>query len=274
MALKRRDKGDAVKHLQRALNRLGSLLLVDGNFGAGTEAAVVDARHALSLPGPPEADDALLHALAALPEPSTELTAPGVTFIGREEVSSPVEYRRRFKHPVWPTEPSGITIGIGYDLRFVDAAKLRADWSDVLPADSIARLLPALGRPGSEALLAATAQVEVPLPAAMMVFLRRMMPEHIRTTRSTYPTLDTLPAARRTALISLVFNRGGDLVGERRSEMKKIRDLLAAGDDQGVAKQFEEMERLWNPATERGVIDRRRREATLWREGFAGLMLE
>ena len=274
MALKRHDQGEVVRNLQRALNRLGSLLLVDGDFGTGTEAAVVDARHALSLPGPPEADDPLLRALASLPEPSAELTAPGVTFIGREEVSSPVEYRRRFKHPVWPTAMSGITIGIGYDLRFANAAKLRADWSDVLPPDSIARLVPALGRPGSAELLAATALVEVPLPAAMRVFLRRMMPEHIGTTRSAYPTLDTLPPARRTALISLVFNRGGDLDGDRRREMKKIRDLLTTGDDSGVAKQFEEMERLWDPATERGVIERRRREATLWREGFAGLMLE
>ena len=90
MVLKRGDKGDAVKDLQRALNRIGSMLTIDGDFGQGTEAAIVDARVALPRPGPPTADDDLLRALDALPEPSAELTSAGVTFIAREEVSSPV----------------------------------------------------------------------------------------------------------------------------------------------------------------------------------------
>jgi peptidoglycan hydrolase-like protein with peptidoglycan-binding domain len=275
MLLKRGDKGQAVGDLQRALNRLGSLLLVDRDFGPGTEAAVADARVMLGLPGPPEADDGLLQVLAGLPEPSPELTAPGVTFIGREEVSSPAAYRVRFKHPVWPTPGSGITIGIGYDLAFVDEEKLVDDWSRFLPLDTIKRLFPVLRGPGSPARLAAVADVEIPLPAAMGVFLRRMMPEHVGKTRAAYPSLDTLPPARRTALISLVFNRGADLEGgDRRREMKRIRELLAAGDLAAVAEQFEHMTRLWDPASERGVIDRRRREATLWRAGFAALELE
>ena len=274
MVLRRGDKGDAVKDLQRALNRLGSLLLVDGDFGQGTEAAVADARVALRRPGPLEADDDLLRALTQVREPSAELTAPGVTFIGREEVSSPAEYRRRYKHPVWPTAKSGITIGIGYDLRFVDEAKLRTDWGAILPQDTLDRLLPMLGGPGSADRMAKVADVEIPLPGAVSVFLGCMMPEHVRHTRTSYPSLDSLPPARRTALISLVFNRGADLDGDRRREMMRIHELLAVGDVDRVAGQFEEMERLWDPATERGVIVRRRREATLWREGFAALQLE
>jgi len=89
MVPRRGDQNDAVRHLQRALNKLGALLLLDGDFGPGTEAAVAEARVTLGRPGPAQADDDLLQALAALPEPSPELTAPGATFIGREEVSSP-----------------------------------------------------------------------------------------------------------------------------------------------------------------------------------------
>jgi hypothetical protein len=274
MVLKRGDKNDAVRHLQRALNKLGALLLLDGDFGPGTEAAVAEARVTLGRPGPAQADDDLLQALAALPEPSPELTAPGATFIGREEVSSPAEYRRRYRHPVWPTANSGITIGIGYDLRFVTAAKLESDWSDVLPADAIDRLVPMVGTRGTADLLAKVADVDVPLPAAMAVFLKRMMPEHIGRARGAYPTLNTLVPARRTALISLVFNRGSDLEGDRRREMKRIRELLAAGDVDSVAEEFEAMVRLWDPVTERGVIERRRREAVLWRAGFSALQLE
>jgi peptidoglycan hydrolase-like protein with peptidoglycan-binding domain len=274
MLLERGDRGEGVKGLQRGLNKLGLLLLVDGDFGPGTEAAVADARAALNRPGPPRADDGLLEALSKLPEPSLELTAPGVSFIAREEVSSPAEYRRRYQLPTWPTEGSGITIGIGYDLRFATEAKLRADWAAVLPAPTIARLVPVLGTPGSSALLAQVKDVDVPLPAAVTVFLARMLPEHVGNTRAAYPTLDALPPARRTALISLVFNRGGDLEGgDRRREMKRIRELLTADDVDAVAEQLEGMVRLWDPAKERGVIERRRREATLWREGFAALQL-
>jgi putative peptidoglycan binding protein len=274
MLLKLRDKGDDVKDLQRGLNKLGSMLLVDGDFGPGTEAAVVDARVVLNRPGPPEADDALLQALVGASELSLELTGPGITFIGREEVSSPADYRRRFRHPVWPTDDSGITIGIGYDLRFVNAAKLQADWGDVLPTNTIARLVPALGTRGSDDLLAKVADIDVPLPEAIAVFLKRMMPEHVGNTRQAYPGLDDLSPARRTALISLVFNRGSDLEGDRRREMKQIRELLGAGDLDAIPAQFEAMERLWNPVTERGVIERRQREAVLWRDGFAALQLD
>ena len=274
MSLKRGDTGDAVKILQRALNRLPSLLLVDGDFGPATDVAVAEACAMLKRPGPPQADDALVRALTALPEPSAELTTPGVTFIAREEVSSPGEYRRKYRRPVWPTSDSGITIGIGYDLQFVDEAKLKADWGGVLPPDALVRLGTVVGVRGSSPRLESVADVDIPLPAAVSVFLRRMMPEHIGRCRATYPILDGLPPARRTALISLIFNRGGALEGDRRREMKRIGDLLLANELDGVAEQMESMTRLWDPVKERGVIERRRREATLWREGFAALQLE
>jgi hypothetical protein len=274
MALKAGDDGAAVKNLQRALNRLGALLLVDGDFGPGTEAAVADVREMLNLPGPPEADDTLLAALERIDDPSPELTAPGITFIAREEVSSPALYRTRFKHPVWPGIESGITIGIGYDLRFIDETELRRDWGPVLPTATVDRLLTVLGRRGSAELLRNVADIDVPLPAAVHVFLKCMLPKHVAATRAAYPTLDTLPAARRTTLISLVFNRGGKLDGDSRREMRRIRELLDVGALEPVAAELESMTRLWDPARARGVIERRRKEATLWRSGFPALGLD
>ena len=50
MLLRRGDGGDAVRDLQRALNRLGALLVVDGDFGSGTEDAILEARARLGLP--------------------------------------------------------------------------------------------------------------------------------------------------------------------------------------------------------------------------------
>src|SRR5687767_6110938 len=106
MLLKRGDSGPAVKGLQRDLNKLGSLLLVDGDFGAATVEAVGDACVSLGKPPSQQADDALQAAVAAVPDPFPPLTAPGVTFIARTEVSGPREYRRKFKNPCWPSAES------------------------------------------------------------------------------------------------------------------------------------------------------------------------
>jgi peptidoglycan hydrolase-like protein with peptidoglycan-binding domain len=276
MRLKLGDFGEHVKRLQRALNRIGSLLLIDGEFGPGTQAAVVEACAFVKRPVASQADDELIALLEMRPEPSPELTTPGVVFIGREEVSSPAAYRAKYRRPVWPPPPSGITIGIGYDLQFVTRAQFDEDWASVLPPATRARFLPTIGVTGSQALVDAVRDVDIPLPAAVDVFLRRMVPTHAARARSIYPSLDRLPPARRTALISLVFNRGSDLSGDRRREMKQIQSLLADGSEaavDAVADEIESMTRLWSPDTAPGLITRRRREAQLWRAGFSALRL-
>lgn len=271
--LKRKDSGEPVKTLQRGLNRLGSLLLVDGDFGPSTETAVTEACVALDRPPAKEADDSLVQHLTNLPEQSRDLTSPGVTFIAREEIASPSEYRRKYKFPVLPPAESGITIGIGYDLKFADRAKLQHDWGTVLSSATIDRLAAVSGRTGSQAMLNQVKDLEIPLLDAIRVFLDAMMPEYVRETRRIYPSLDTLPPNRRTALISLVFNRGSDLAGERRIEMRRIQTLLQGGDLEPVDEQFEQMTRLWAGTTAHGLVDRRRREAQLWRAGFSALQL-
>jgi peptidoglycan hydrolase-like protein with peptidoglycan-binding domain len=279
MVLRHGDTGEAVKTFQRGLNKLGSILLIDGDFGPGTRDAVIDARAALKQPGPAEADDALQAAVADSPELFPPLTAAGVTFIAREEVSSPALYRRIYARPTWPPGESGITIGIGYDLRFVDPIELRADWSDRLPADTLERLTGVLKRQGSPELLAQVRDVTIPLADAVAVFVRRSLPTHLGRARSIYPQVDDLAPARQTALASLVYNRGTSLEDDdshrqSRREMRQIQALLAAGTPDPVADQLDAMTRLWDPATAPGLIERRHREATLWRSGFAALQLD
>jgi GH24 family phage-related lysozyme (muramidase) len=232
-------------------------------------------REQLGRPGPAEADDDLQRALAAVADPFPALTAAGVTFIAREEVSDATAYQRRYQMPTCPPPPSGVTIGIGYDCRFVGRGEFEADWKDVLPEATVAQLVPVLGKEGTPAMLGPISNVVVPLRAAMHVFTSRSLPTHFARTRSIYPQVadDALTAAQRTALVSLVYNRGTDLDGDRRREMRAIRDLLAAGRVDAVAEQFESMTRLWDPATTGGLIKRRRAEATLWRSGFAPLQL-
>jgi len=56
MVLRSGDKGDPVRMLQRDLNKLGYMLLVDGDFGNATSNAIISARQQLGCPGGPEAD--------------------------------------------------------------------------------------------------------------------------------------------------------------------------------------------------------------------------
>ena len=275
MLLRPGDHGEPVKGLQRGLNKVGGMLLVDGDFGPGTREAVLEARDTLHQPGGVDADDALQAAVAAAPDPFPFLTAAGVTFIARAEVSSAAAYRRKYRTPCWPGKTSGITIGIGYDCQFVGPKKLKADWGDALPPNMLALLTATTKKVGSKALLNACAGVDVPLPAAMRVFATRTLPEYVTATRNVYPQLDALPPARRTALVSLVYNRGASLKkDDRRREMRNIRDRLAAGDVEGIDSEFDSMTRLWDEATERGLIQRRRDEARLWRSGFSALQLD
>jgi hypothetical protein len=277
MLLKQGDSGDGVKALQRGLNRLGELVLVDGEFGPGTSAAVTGARLSLNMPGPPVADDAFQQAVLAAPDPFPPLTEAGVTFIAREEVSDGATYRRKFQTPCLPPAPSGITIGIGYDCQFTRTqADLEADWGDVLSPAAIALLVPTLGMVGTQALLAQVRAVSITLGDAMRVFATRSLPKYFADTRRIYPQVadNSLNAAQRTALVSLVYNRGTDLTGDRRREMKNIQGLLAAGRLGDVPGEFESMTRLWTMTEAPGLIRRRRSEAALFRAGFAAVQLD
>jgi len=282
MSVKFNDRSPEVRGLQRGLNKLGCMLVVDGHYGKSTRDAVISAREALDCPGSPdEADARIQQLLAELPELFPLLTSAGATFIARAEITSASEYKRRHQFPTWPSAKSGVTIGIGYDLQFVTPQALLEDWKDCLPAATLTRLSDCTRKVGSQALLAPLADVAVPLFGAVSVFARRSLPKYWEMTRGIYPQIadpDFLPA-RRTALVSLVYNRGARLTDENpsleeRREMRSIQQRLATGDIDGVADDLETMTRVWAGQGLGGLLQRRRDEATLWRSGFGALNLE
>jgi hypothetical protein len=221
----------------------------------------------LGQPQTDEVDEPLWALLDSQPEPSDLLPTRGLTFIAMEEISSRKVYESRYNHPIWPGGESGMTIGIGYDLRH-QTGNFAADWQERLsPADYNA-LVPWLGKPGSKGGEAALAATRQPFAAAWPVFADRSIPLYVQRTQDAFPGYDRLMPLCKSALVSLVYNRGTSLDGERRSEMKTIHDLIVAGDAdslKAVPAQFESMKRLWPDAA--GLRARRDREAALWREG-------
>src|SRR5438094_3175498 len=100
--LKQGDKGRDVITSQELLNRSGAILDPDGDFGMVTEGAVREFQEAADLPDTGVIDAATWRKLRRLPEPSSEIPARAVAFIGREEVGSRRLYDIQGARPTWP----------------------------------------------------------------------------------------------------------------------------------------------------------------------------
>lgn len=261
---------DELRHVQALLNKVGGLLETDGLTGRQTRRAIREARALAGLPAGEVADDRLIAWLEARPDPSPDLPTEGVTFIAREEVGGRDYYEREVARPSWPGGASGITIGVGYDLRF-SANIFEADWALRLPAATARALRPWLGEHGSKAGADSLRRIRIPWPMAWQVFVDRSLPQFVDHTSRAYPSLLTLPGLCRAVLVSLVYNRGPGMEDEpgedRRAEMRAIRDLLRADNLAPVADQLLSMRRLWPRA--RGLRKRREREAALWEKGLS-----
>lgn len=269
--LRRGAEGAEVEHLQELLNRGGALLSIDGDFGPGTEGAVKEAQLLAGLPLTGVVDAATWNWLENQPEPSKDIPTEAVTFIVREEVGSRKFYDRHTATPHFPGEESGVTIGVGYDLRFQEPEDFEADWGDILTPQQMAVLRPHLGKKGSAEAVTALEDLKIPFHAAWGVFVKNALPRSVRQTESCYGSLSELPPLCRGALVSLVYNRGTKLTGDSRREMKAIRDHLAAGQLDRVAAEIESMKRLW-PGSE-GLRKRRDKEAEMWRKGLAETLI-
>jgi GH24 family phage-related lysozyme (muramidase) len=107
----------------------------------------------------------------------------------------------------------------------------------------------------------------VPWEAAYDVFEKHTLPNWYLKTLRIYPQMIDLHGDCAAALVSLVFNRGASLSGDRRKEMLEIQQLLRKGKLDEIPAQFRAMRRLW-PETE-GLKTRRSQEAELFAGGLA-----
>lgn len=199
------------------------------------------------------------------------------------EVTSKSYYEKRYTHCDWPGLQSGVTIGIGYDLGYNTPQQIEADWGNLLPTDSMQKLVAVAGMQGMRAKAAITPQllqVTVSFEAAETVFTNRTLPRFGKAATIAYPGLGQLAPDAVGGIISLVFNRGAALVdvpgdrNQRRKEMAAIRPLVAGKDYDNIAGQIAAMKRLWDGkpnssgAAEtrvQGLLDRRDDEAALVR---------
>ena len=175
-------------------------------------------------------------------------------------------YNARLRHPTWPGAASGVTIGVGYDLGYNAPGVIESDWAPYLAHDDIERYKACSGKTGAQghAALASVRDLVVPWSAAFAVFQSVSIPKFWQKTVNVFPGVENTRPNCQGALLSLVFNRGESLTGDRRREMRRIRELVPEKKYVEIAAQIRAMKRLGvGTSIELGMSRRRDAEADL-----------
>lgn len=206
--------------------------------------------------------EALQEIIPPAPIPPPPSCAPMATgLIVRWEVTSPAVYERRYQGVIWPGGSSGPTWGVGYDGGQATRIDIRRDWEPHPQADRLETTSGVAGQAARDRVGAGEWRgVLTPYPLAESVFQAASLPSYTASARRAFPGFEELPCGAQAALTSIVYNRGGQMEGDRRLEMREIRDrCVPAGDTACIAHEVESMCRLW-PTTP-GLCARRKDEA-------------
>jgi hypothetical protein len=200
-----------------------------------------------------------------------ELSPTAKDLIIAFEVASIAAYEARYRKPIWPKGESGVTIGVGYDLKFANRSYIDRDWP-MLPQTDRDLLYDVVGLSGTDAqqALADVSAVDIPWAFANKQFLA-FLPYPTNDTESVFPNCDALSDDSFGALVSLVYNRGAAIGknSHRRREMYEIQQLMSARKFVDIPGRIRSMKRLWeNDPDARGLVKRREAEALLFERGI------
>lgn len=193
------------------------------------------------------------------------ISKKAIELIIKHEVGGRSVYEKRYQKPIWAGGDSGVTIGLGYDVGYVTEKQFFIDW-DGLNLNYLNALRKVVGIKGEAVksmMRGEILQVRIPYNFAYDVFVNKSLPKYYALTKAIYPELDTLNEDTRGALVSMIYNRGNKLDGDRRAEMRAIVDLVAKADYEGIADQIERSKRLWENVGLDGLVKRREEEADL-----------
>jgi GH24 family phage-related lysozyme (muramidase) len=206
----------------------------------------------------------------AAPPPDVLPNTKGIGAIPREAIEFIIDEEGMDQPWKFPGGDSGVTLGHGYDLGggTESKAEMVNDWKRWLSGNELDRLSIAIGKTGdaARALCPQFSDIKITVEAADEVFFRSTVPKYYQKMLSAFPNADKLPGSAQGALLSLVFNRGTSLKGERRQEMLAINELLAGDppyDLEKIAAELRAMKRIWEGKGLNGLITRREREARL-----------
>lgn len=175
-------------------------------------------------------------------------------------------YEKYLSKFTWPGGASGPTIAIGVDCAYYSEAELAQIFS-FLPKDQLKQIQGASGKTGEKGkeytITLRSAGIVIEWDKALEIFEKLTWPKFTKLAEKTFPGLADLDPDAYGAIISLVFNRGTSLAGEKRKEMSNIKTLIPKKDYKKIAKEFRNMKRIWIGKGLDGLIERREAEAKL-----------
>jgi GH24 family phage-related lysozyme (muramidase) len=181
--------------------------------------------------------------------------------IKHEVGGGPAYYNRYLIRPAYVSENSGITIGIGYDLRFNTKAQIAADWRELSP-EVIKRLQAVSGVKGTRTMARTLQTVVIPWDIAQKVYQERTIPRFSKLTEKAYPGTATLHPHEQGAMLSWVFNRGeGISKTSSRDIEKRLMRRDIPGAPQNLPSHFRSSKRIWASSGLDGLLRRREDEA-------------
>ena len=190
-------------------------------------------------------------------------------------------YEERFARPRWlGTAATGLTIGIGYDLRHAKRWFL-SDWKSRLEAHPASagvfeRLAQHLGKAGSREAVRRTRDITIPWEDALAVFRIRRLPLFIEEAKRSFPGVNTLGPDVWGALTSLVLHRHVGTDGHNRPKKESIytaiRDAVAARDVDAVAARIRDLKTFTDELLPTAAVhlERRHEDEARLAEGSLG----
>jgi len=192
------------------------------------------------------------------------ISKEGYNLIIKHEVGGgAIYYSRHLKWPAYVSKNSGITIGIGYDLRFNSPAQIRKDWP-MLSESTLARLCSVSGKKGTRSMARSLRSISIPYAIALKVYNENTIPRFANLTRKAYPGVETLHPHIQGAMLSWVFNRGQGISRTSSRDREKRGMLEAIPERPGLlAALFRSSKRIWRGKGLPGLLRRREDEANL-----------
>lgn len=175
-------------------------------------------------------------------------------------------YEKYLSKFTWPGGASGPTIGIGIDCAYYTENEL-ADIFNFLKKEEVEIIKAAVGKTSEKGReytkKLRAAGINVNWEKALEIFQKITWAKFTKLAEKTFPGLSDLCPDAYGAIVSLVFNRGTSLVGEKRLEMRNIKVLVPKKDYKKIAEELRHMKRIWKGKNLDGLIERREAEARL-----------
>ncbi len=175
-------------------------------------------------------------------------------------------YEKYLSRFTWPGGASGPTIGIGIDCAYYSENEL-ANIFNFLKKEEVELIKGAVGKTSERGReytrRLRAAGISVSWEKALKIFESLTWTKFTKLAEKTFPGLSELCPDAYGAIVSLVFNRGTSLVGEKRLEMRNIKVLIPKKDYKKIAEEFRHMKRIWRGKNLDGLIERREAEAAL-----------